>query len=151
MAYTLRVATHSQDLAPVVVTPRVNKSSITIADDAGIAVAQTELGKLALTAVPQNGGDVLNLTNNPFEWVIDLDANIARYDFNDADLPMGYVFAGTNPSVEVTIRRGKSGIEEVEEEASVKSEVKARKVMINGHILIITPNGTFDMFGRRVE
>ena len=151
VAYTLRVATHSQDLAPVVVTPRVNKSSITIADDAGIAVAQTELGKLALTAVPQNGGDVLNLTNNPFEWVIDLDANIARYDFNDADLPMGYVFAGTNPSVEVTIRRGKSGIEEVEEEASVESEVKARKVMINGHILIITPNGTFDMFGRRVE
>ena len=151
LTYTFRVATKSQDLAPVAVTPRVNKSFITIADDEGIAAAQAELGKLALTAVPQNGGDVLNLTNNPFEWFIDLDANIARYDFNDADLPLGYVFAGTNPSVEVTIRRGKSGIEEVEEEASVESEVKARKVMINGHILIITPNGTFDMFGRRVE
>ena len=151
LAYTFRVATSSQALAPVAVTPKVNKSSITISKTDGVAAAQAELGKLVLTAVPQNGGDVLNLTNNPFEWFIDLDANIARYDFNDADLPLGYVFAGTNPSVEVTIRRGKSGIEEVEEEASVESEVKARKVMINGHILIITPNGTFDMFGRRVE
>ena len=151
VAYTLRVATHSQDLAPIVVTPRVNKSSITISKTDGIAAAQAELGKLVLTAVPQNGSDVLNLTNNPFEWFIDLDANIARYDFNDADLPLGYVFAGTNPSVEVTIKRGKVGIEEVEEDTIIASESVARKVLRNGHILIITPNGTFDMFGRRVE
>ena len=151
LAYTFRVATSSQALAPVVVTPRVNKSSITISKTDGVAAAQTELGKLVLTAVPQNGGDVLNLTNNPFAWAIDLDANIARYEFNDADLPLGYVFAGTNPSVEVTIKRGKVGIEEVEEEAAIESAVKARKVMINGHILIVTPNGTFDMFGRKVK
>ena len=149
--YTLRVATSSQALAPVVVTPKVDKTTITIHKSDGVAIAQTELGKLVLTAVPQNGGDVLNLTNNPFEWAIDLDANIARYTFNDADLPMGYVFAGTNPSVEVTIKRIPDGIEEVEEDATVESAVTARKVMINGHILIITPNGTFDMFGRKVE
>ena len=149
--YTLRVATSSQALAPVVVTPKVDKTTITIHKSDGVAIAQTELGKLALTAVPQNGGDVLKLTNNPFEWAIDLDANIARYTFNDADLPMGYVFAGTNPSVEVTIKRIPDGIEEVVEDATVESAVTARKVMINGHILIITPNGTFDMFGRKVE
>ena len=149
--YTLRVATSSQALAPVVVTPRVNKSSITISKTDGVAAAQTELGKLVLTAVPQNGGDVLNLTNNPFAWAIDLDANIARYEFNDADLPLGYVFAGTNPSVEVTIKRGKVGIEEVEEDTIIASESVVRKVLRNGHILIITPNGTFDIFGRKVE
>ena len=151
LAYTFRVATSSQALAPVVVTPKANKSSITISKTDGVAAAQTELGKLVLTAVPQNGGDVLNLTNNPFEWFIDLDANIARYEFNDADLPLGYVFAGTNPSVEVTIKRGKVGIEEVEEDTIIASESVARKVLRNGHILIITPNGTFDMFGRKVE
>ena len=147
-AYSLRIATSEKELAPVVVTPKANKSSISIYAEEGVAVAQAELGKLVLTAVNASGGQVAVLENNPYLWQVDLDAKMARYELNNSDLPLGFVFAEPTVYVNVAINI-LTDIENVEESA-VKSE-KARKVMRNGHILIITPNGTFDMFGRKVE
>ena len=148
-AFSLRVATSEKEIAPVVVTPKADKNSISINKGDGVAVAQAELGKLVLTAVNEMGDPVTVLVNNPYLWQIDLDAKTARYEFNDSDLPMGFTFGPLTQYVEVTIEvLQPTEIEAIE--GAVKNNT-VLKVMREGRVLIITPNGTFDIFGRKVE
>ena len=148
--FGFRVTTSEKDLAPVVVSAKTDKNSVTIFEGEGIAAAQVELGQLVIDIVNGAGDLVTRVDNNPFGWQVDLDARTARYELNNSDLPLGFVFAEPTVYLDVTIKVIKpTDIENVEDNA-IKSE-EVRKIMRNGHILIVTPNGTFDMFGRKVE
>lgn len=147
--YTLRISNHSSDFTSEVVTAKVNQSSVTIYDEDGIAAAQEALGKLKLTAV-KGSTTVSTITNCSYMWNVDLGANRATYVLNDSDLPVGYTFGKPNVAVQVSIKRQKHvAIEEVI--VSSERDDTVQKVLRNGQVLIITPYGTFDMFGRRVE
>ena len=152
-AYSLRIAMSEKDIAPIKVSPKADKESITIYESDGVAAAQAELGKLILKAVNESGDEVALLVNNPFVWQIDLNANTARYEFNDSDLPLGYLFENPIMWVDVLINRIPDLPTAIEDTFEVNSadDMNIRKVLRNGHIYIITPNGTFDIVGRKVQ
>lgn len=146
--FYVRLYKHAGDIAPVTVSAKCDKSSITIGKSEGVAEAQEALGKLVLTAVNSAGKQVCTLANIGYLWQVDLDANKAYYELNDSDLPMGLTFGEPN-TIAVTIKRNKVNIEEVE--ISSERDDTVRKILREGRVLIITPYGTFDMMGRRVQ
>ena len=147
LSYTLRVSTKGADLEPVVVTAVADKSSVQVNEGAGIEGAMIALADVHIKAVDGDGKTITNIDAYPHLWDIDMTTNTAKYELSNIDLPVGYTFLTPKVWVEVSITWISTSIEAVEQVAPAAP----RKVMREGRILILTPNGTFDMFGRRVE
>ncbi|MBR6508054.1 MAG: fibronectin type III domain-containing protein [Paludibacteraceae bacterium] len=147
LSYTFRVSTKGADLEPVVVTAVADKSSVQVNESAGIEGAMIALADVHIKAVDGDGKTIANIDAYPHLWDIDMTTNTAKYELSNIDLPVGYTFLTPKVWVEVSITWISTSIEAVEQVAPAAP----RKVLREGRILILTPNGTFDMFGRRVE
>ena len=148
-AWSLRLSKKEKDMEPVVVEPQLSADGITVYESSGVAAVQAELAQLIITAVDGDDNIVATIDNNPFLWDIDLTNDLAFYELNAQDLPLGYTFATATCQIGVIISRIPdipSAMDEIE-----TVTVPARKVMHNGQIYIITEFGTFDLFGRKVK
>lgn len=147
LSYTLRVSTKGADLEPVVVTAAATKSSIQVNEGATAEEVFMALAGVEINAVNAAGTTLFGISIYPHLWNIDWTTNTAKYELSNIDLPVGYTFLTPKVWVEVSITWISTSIEAVEQVAPAAP----RKVLREGRILILTPNGTFDMFGRRVE
>lgn len=147
--YYVRIAKSANDLATATVTAKLNQSYVTIPSNGDIADAQAALEQLVISAVDGAGEVVGYIANRGDMWNVNLNEKKAFYELNDSDLPLGYKFAKTPTFIQATIRFKDVHIEEVVISESQNGAV--RKVLRNGIVVIDTPHGTFDIFGRRVR
>ena len=147
LSYTFRVSTKGADLEPAVVTAVASKTSIQVKEDATTEEIMMALAGVTVSALDKDGKTLFGIDVLPHLWTLDLTTNTAQYELSNIDLPVGYTFATPKVWIKVAIEWIPTSIEAVEQVAPAAP----RKVIREGRILILTPNGTFDMFGRRVE
>ena len=150
VAWSLRMSTSEKDLEPVVVTPKASEESITLYESDGVAEALEALSQIILTAVDGEDNIVATLTNNRFGWDVDVVGNTASYEFNDLDLPAGFVFANPQMWVEVTIIR----IPDLPTgfiNTDFDENGTAYKILRDGQVYIIRDGMVYTIMGQRVR
>ena len=149
-AWSMRMTKKQTELANLLVTPKADRESISIHESDGVAAAQTELGKLTLMAVDGADNIVATLTNNPFLWDIDLTNDVASYEFNNQDLPAGFVFE--NPTMFVVV-----AIERIPDlptgfiNTDFDENGTAYKILRDGQVYIIRDGMVYTIMGQRVR
>ena len=103
--WRLRMSTSEMDLDDAEATPKADQESITLYKSDGIAEAIDALSQINLTAMDKNENFICTIPNNRFGWDVDLTNNLARYEVNNQDLPMGYVFEEPIMFINVIIER----------------------------------------------
>ena len=147
-AWSLRMSTdHFYNLQ---VTPKADQESITLYESDDIAAAQAALGQLKLTAVDSIGTEMAIIENNPFVWVIDLTNNVATYEVNKQDLPMGYVFEYSVMFIEVDIERipdlPTGFIDDI-----ANDQLSVQKILRDNQVYIIRDGSVYNIMGQRVK
>ena len=150
VAWSLRMSKSEKDLEPVVVTPKASEESITLYESDGVAEALEALSQIILTAVDGEDNIVATLTNDRFGWDVDVVGNTAAYEFNDLDLPAGFVFANPQMWVEVTIIR----IPDLPTgfiNTDFDENGTAYKILRDGQVYIIRDGMVYTIMGQRVQ
>ncbi|MBR5677626.1 MAG: hypothetical protein IKX20_05775 [Paludibacteraceae bacterium] len=150
VAWSLRMSTSEKDMEPVVVTPKASEESITLYESDGVAEALEALSQIILTAVDGEDNIVATLTNDRFGWNVDVVGNTASYEFNDLDLPAGFIFANPQMFVEVEIIR----IPDLPTgfiNTDFDENGTAYKILRDGQVYIIRDGMVYTIMGQRVR
>ncbi|MBO4690254.1 MAG: hypothetical protein J5621_05215 [Paludibacteraceae bacterium] len=101
--YSLRIGFGKKSMDPDTVVARPSVTSITVMYDATQATIQEKLLALDIEVYNSNDSLITVIPNSLEWWTIDLANNVATYEVNNDDLPLGYVFSNGIENVNVTI------------------------------------------------
>ena len=151
-AWGLKMGTSEMDLDDAYATPKADQESITLYESDGIVEALDALSQINLTAVNEDDQIICTIPNNRFGWDVDLPNNVASFEMNNQDLPIGYVFEDVIVFVEVVIERIPDPVDPTGFFDGIQdSEVRIQKILRDGQVYIIRDGVVYNIMGQRVR
>ena len=151
-AWGLKMSTSEMDLDDAYATPKADQESITLYESDGIVEALDALSQINLMAVNEDESIICTITNNRFGWDVDLANNVASFEMNNQDLPIGYVFEDVIVFVEVVIERIPDPVDPTGFFDGIQeSEIRIQKILRDGQVYIIRDGVVYNIMGQRVR
>lgn len=151
-AWGLKMSTSEMDLDDAYATPKADQESITLYESDGIVEALDALSQINLMAVNEDESIICTIPNNRFGWDVDLANNVASFEMNNQDLPIGYVFEDVIVFVEVVIERIPDPVDPTGFFDGIQeSEIRIQKILRDGQVYIIRDGVVYNIMGQRVR
>ncbi len=150
--YDIVLSSSHQDIALRTATAKADKEAIYV-EQTDMAAVRDALSRLILSALDEQGQTLCYIENVPFYWAIDLNAGIATYEANQADLPTGYAFAKGVEYISVALKQTMTGAEEtLVPQGDTTARSAARLILDHGTLYVLTPDGTrYTITGQKVK
>ena len=150
--YDIVLSSSRQDIALRTASAKADKEAIYV-EQTDMAAVRDALSRLILSALDEQGQTLCHIENVPFYWAIDLNAGVATYEANQADLPTGYAFAKGVEYISVALKQTMTGAEEtLVPQGDTTPCSAARLVLEHGTLYVLTPDGTrYTITGQKVK